>query len=346
MKLEAKSYQAANPIMVEVTRAGMVESLHRGRAVIVDYKGNVKKSWGDASAATYPRSCVKIFQLLPAFLSGAVDKAGFMPNEIALSCSSHLGEPMHCDCVEKMLAKVGLTPADLGCGIKAPYAESAMITLAAQGKSPNSLHNTCSGKHAALLAQAVQLGAPTKGYCDVTHPVQQAIFGTLERVFDMDLSDAPMGIDGCSIPTWAVPLTHLAYGFARFAEPKELPEDWQTAIKRMRSAIAANPLMVSGNDSYVSRLLATLGERIYIKDGAEGVMCAALPEYGLGVALKSDDGFARGAEMMLTSILEEIGIFEDLSKEAAEKIADLRHPNLYNANHIHIGVLQKSKDMN
>ena len=43
--------------------------------------------------------------------------------------------------------------------------------------------------------------------------------------------------------------------------------------------------------------------RIFVKTGAEGVYCAALPELGLGIALKCDDGAGRAAETMIATVL-------------------------------------------
>lgn len=299
-----------NPMTVEVTRGGIVESRHRGAAAIVSVSGAVEAAWGDIKRDIYPRSATKALQALPSVEIGAFAAAGFSSAETALACSSHNGEPAHADGAASMLAKLGLGEGDLQCGAHWPYHEESARAMAAAGDVPSQLHNNCSGKHSGMLALAKHLGAPTAGYLEPSHPVQQRILGTIEAMCGVDLSNAPWSPDGCSVPTWALPLENLAYGFARLGAPEDLPEARANACGTIRAAVAENPFMVAGSGRFCTEVMKVLGAKAFIKTGAEGVFCAALPDYGLGVALKCDDGATRGAEAMMIAILRHVGVLD------------------------------------
>ncbi len=299
---------AANPICVEVTRGGMVESVHRGSAAVVDAEGGVVMAWGDLETPVYPRSAVKPLQALPFVESGAADAC--TDAEIALACASHSGTPDQVAAVTAWLARLGLGPAALECGPRWPLDEGAMRALARAGGDASALHNNCSGKHAAMLATALACGEAAGGYIGATHPVQQRVRGVLEQVCGRVLRDAPVGIDGCGIPVIGIPLGHLAFGFARLAAPDALPPERARAARRIVAAMQAHPEMVGGPGRYDTEVMRAAGGRLVAKGGAEGVFCAALPEFGIGIALKCDDGAKRGAEAMLTAILSRLGALD------------------------------------
>lgn len=324
----------ANPILVEVTRGPIVESRHRGSAVIVDVTGKVAASWGDRTAAVYPRSAIKPLQAIPLIESGAAEAFRLGDAEIALACASHGGEPRHTETVSAWLAKAGLSGDDLECGSHWPMHDETMRAMAAAGDKPCPIHNNCSGKHCGFLATAVHMGEPTKGYIRFEHPVQQRILGVLEAMCGIDLGKAPRGIDGCSIPTIAIPLENMAYGMARFGVPDDLPEARAAACRRIAEAMAAEPFMVAGTGRYCSEVMAVTGRSVLLKTGAEGVFCASLPQYGLGVALKCDDGATRASEIMMSAVLRHIGA---LTEEMEEKLARRIVTPLENRNSIHVG---------
>jgi len=311
-----------NPVTVNVTRGSIVESTHRGRVAVVDANGAVKMRVGDITSPVYPRSSVKIMQALPLVETGAADAAGFTDDELALACASHGGEKRHTETTARMLEKIGLSVDDLECGPHWPTHDDSARALARANEEPTALHNNCSGKHAGMLALALHLGVPTKGYIKPTHPVQQRILGSFEALTGSDLSAAPLGIDGCSAPTWALPLENIAFAFARISDPgstaANLSVERASALTRLRKAVAAHPFMVAGTDRYCTRIMEVLGERAFVKTGAEGVYCAALPDYGLGVCLKCDDGTTRGAEMMMTATLNQIGVITDTDRSQLE----------------------------
>lgn len=331
-----------NPIAVEVTRGPIVESRHRGSVAIVDVSGKVRVAWGDIKQPVYPRSAVKALQAIPVVESGTADAVGLSKSELALLCASHGGEPRHVETAAEILDRAGLSEADLECGTHWPSHEPSAYALAASGGVANQLHNNCSGKHSGMLAFARHIGAPTKGYSQVTHPVQQRIMGVLEFMAGIDMGGLPLGVDGCSIPTWAIPLENLAYAFARFGAADDLPEGRRAACDRIMDAVFSDPFMIAGTDRYCTEMTQYLGKRVFLKTGAEGVFCATVPSMGIGIALKCDDGASRGAEMMLTAVLDKIGVFEEGEAEAVARF--LAKPVL-NRNNLRVGDIRPAKDI-
>ncbi|MGQ9425602.1 asparaginase [Gilvimarinus sp. F26214L] len=297
-----------NPILVEVIRGGAVESTHRGRALVMRSDGETLWSVGDIDELTYPRSSLKAFQALPMVASGAADTFGLDDVDLALACASHNGEAQHATRVAAVLSKLGLGVADLECGHHWPMGEQATVDLAWQQQNPDALHNNCSGKHAAMLAFALQKQWDHKGYVQADHPVQQAIRTCVEQCCDVDLSHAPESPDGCSAPIWAMPLHRLALGFARFGDPEQLPAEYQEAARRLYQAAVNEPFYVAGTGRYCSQVMEELKGRVFLKVGAEGVYIASIPEWRLGVALKIDSGAKEAAEVALSEILHRLGL--------------------------------------
>ena len=311
-----------------------MESRHRGSAAIVDVTGKVARSWGDHTAAVYPRSAIKPLQAIPLVETGAAEAFGLGNSEIALACASHNGEPRHTETVAAWLGKIGLGPDDLECGMHWPMHDETTRAMAATGQMPCPIHNNCSGKHCGFLTTAVHMGEPPKGYVRFEHPVQQRILGVLEAMCGIDLGRAPRGIDGCAIPTIAIPLENMAYGMARFGAPDDLAPDRAAACRRIAAAVAAEPFMVAGNGRYCTEVMEVTGRAVLLKTGAEGVFCAAIPDYGLGVALKCDDGATRAAEIMMSAVLRHIGV---LTEEMEAKLSRRIVMPLENRNGIHVG---------
>ena len=328
----------ANPILVEVTRDDIVESVHRGRVAVVDTQAKVALQWGDIDTPVYPHSAIKALQALPLIESGAADAFGLSDAELAIACASHSGEQWHIDTVRQWLARIGISEGALSCGPHWPsHHQATLHEIVHTNKTSGDINNNCSGKHAGMLTTAHHLGEALNGYNQQTHPVQQRILGTLETMCGLDLSGAPRSTDGCSVPAWAIPLSNLAYAFARLGAPDDLPPGRADAALRLRKAIAAQPFMAGDNDRYCTTLMSVAGGTILAETGAEGVFCATLPEYGLGVALKCDDGGMRGSQYLLTAVLQRIGALKD---EFAAKLNALVTVTAENSNGATIGITQ------
>jgi len=335
-----------NPVMVEVLRGSSVESAHCGALAVVDADGAVLLALGDVERPVFPRSAVKVLQALPLVASGAADALQLTDEELALACASHNGEPRHTAAAAAMLAKAGLDAQALECGAHWPMHDAASRELAAHGGQPTALHNNCSGKHAGFvclghaLSGGPGLGRFVEGYVQPGHAVMQEVTAALATATGVDLAHAPRGIDGCSIPTFAVALRPLAQGFARVGTGQGLNTAHAQAALRLRRAVAAAPFMVAGTGRFDTRVMERLGERVFCKVGAEGVYCAALPERGLGVALKIDDGAtARAAEVVMAAVVEAL-VTLDLAD--AGFMRALAEPVLRNWNGIEVGALRPS----
>ncbi len=328
-----------SPVLVEVIRGSLLESEHRGRVAVIDADGNAVLRLGDVARPVFPRSAVKPLQALPLVETGAADRFGFGDEELALASASHAGEPAHVALVEHMLARAGLDPAALVCGAHPPIHAPSAQALARSGREPSALHNNCSGKHAGFLCVACAMEANPAGYADPAHPVQRAVKAAIEGIAGVALEDRSRAIDGCSVPTWALPLEKLAHGFARFGTGRGLDPHRAEAAARIRAACAAKPYLVAGTGRFCTRVMAHFGGRVLVKGGAEGVLCGALPEAGLGIAVKCDDGAARAAEVVMAVLISRLLALDDADRGA---LAPLVQPGLRNWNGVEVGVLRPS----
>lgn len=324
--------------LVEVTRGNWVESWHDGAIAIVDSSGKIVRQIGDVERPVFPRSAIKGLQALPLIESGAADAYALSQDELSIACASHNGEDAHAQTSQRMLHACGLDSHALECGAQSPKYERDQAKLHIAGCEPTALHNNCSGKHAGFLCFSQQAGFDHHGYVKPEHAVQREIRAVLEDMTGIaSLGEGSMdlcGTDGCSIPTYALPLTHWAYAFAKFATGQGLAPERAKAAKRLRQAVAKAPYMVAGHDRFCTGIMEIFAERAFVKVGAEGVFCAALPELGFGVALKCWDGSFRAAEMMMAGILQALLPMNDQEKAAFEAY---RLIHMKNWNGIHVG---------
>jgi len=312
--------------LVEVMRGGRVESEHRGAIAVVDANGVLIAHSGDVGLISYLRSSAKPFQLLPLVESGAADRLGFTDVELAVIAGSHSGEPRHVAAVQSILHKIGLGEDALQCGIHVPFNADAAKALQAAGREPTALHNNCSGKHAGMLAQAVDRGLSTQDYLDPQHPVQVAIRQRLAELGGITFKEIGVGVDGCSAPCFALPLQAAALAFARLAEAGRTPtgalRGTQDAGSKIREAGLARvarvmreyPEMVAGAGRLDTDLMRAAPGRVVSKGGAEGYhgMGIVMDDGpALGIAIKIGDGDGRrGAHPVVIETLRQMGVLD------------------------------------
>lgn len=323
-----------NPVLAEVLRGELVESRHRGAVVVADADGAQIMAIGEVDTPIFPRSAVKSIQALPLIESGAADRLGFGDKELALACASHNGEPAHVALANSMLERAGFGEADLECGAHWPSRQDTALALARQGGRPGSLHNNCSGKHSGFLCTCVQAGIAPQGYVTAGHALQELVREAMEDVTGAAHTPENRGTDGCSIPTYAIPLTAMARGFARMATGEGLSSTRGAAAKRLFAACMAEPFFVAGTDRADTALMLAAPGRIMVKIGAEGVYCGAVPELGLGFALKCDDGAGRAVEAIVARLL---AILLRGDGELAAKFEAMANPSFRNWNGIEVG---------
>lgn len=326
----------SNPILVEALRGGIVESRHGGAVAVVDADGGEVLTLGDVQRPVYPRSAIKALQALPLVESGAADRYGLTPQELALACASHGGEPGHVATATSMLAKANLDVSALRCGAHWPIHQASAHALARSGGVAGAVHNNCSGKHAGFLCTTCALDADCARYVEPSHPVQREVRAVLESLSGTALSAGACAIDGCSVPTWALPLSALALAFARFGSGAHVLPERARVAARLRAAVAAHPWHAAGTGRFCTEVMQALGARVFVKTGAEGMFCAALPEQGLGIAVKCDDGAGRAAEVMMAAT---VARFLTASTDRAALDRYLR-PVLHNWNGIAVGSLR------
>lgn len=293
----------ANPILVEQTRGNWVENRHRGAWVVCDADGKVIASAGDIARPVFPRSAIKSMQALAMVSSGAIERFGLSNEELALACASHHGEDIHVAGVSGFLADVGLGPDDLECGAHQPNNPAARDALRKAGAKPSALHNNCSGKHSGMLSVARALGVPTAHYVERDHAVQVRVRAVVEAVLGEGLTEDRCGTDGCSIPTWAAPLSSLARGFARMATGRDLPPEFAAGAQRLFDAATSHPILVAGTGHLDTVVMDAFRGDVMQKGGAEGVQCGAIRSKGLGYALKIDDGNMLASQVLVAELL-------------------------------------------
>ncbi len=325
-----------NSILAEVTRGDIVESIHRGSFAVVDVNGHLLDYTGDIARPIYPRSAIKALQALPLIESGAADAYGFTQREIAIACASHNGEAAHVNAVRSMLKKAGISEEHLECGFHWPTHASAARALVVENQTPTNIHNNCSGKHAAMLATANHFGEALENYVDISHPVQQRIQSVISQFCQYEVSAAPCGIDGCSVPTWAIPLEKLAYGFARLSKKTRRNWHWGEASLTIFDAVRNAPHMVAGTDRFCTRIMRAV-PRLFAKTGAEGVFCGAVPHAGVGIAVKCDDGATRAAEVIFARVAADLS---NWTNEEQLKLTSFSQATLKNRNEISVGEIR------
>ncbi|MEO0361243.1 MAG: asparaginase [Pseudomonadota bacterium] len=309
---------APNPVLAVRSRADYVERVHRGRVAVVDGAGALVAALGDVETPFLPRSSCKIVQALPLVESGAAE--GLDPRRLALACASHQGSAAHAGAAAAWLAEMGLSEADLMCGPQVPNDGATRHALREAGEAPSQLHNNCSGKHAGFLRLAQALGAPTADYVDPDHPAQRAVRAATAELAEEE--PAGHAVDGCSAPNHAISLAGLARSMARFAAAETaLSGARRNAAIRLRRAMAAHPFEVAGTGRACTELIEAGGGRFVVKTGAEGSFTAILPERGLGVALKIDDGDRTAAECAMTAILVGLGALDAGDPRVAARLA-------------------------
>jgi L-asparaginase II len=276
-------YEDPDPVLVEVVRGRRVESRHRGAVAVVDTTGRTLLSLGDVDAEILARSALKPFQALPLVESGAADAFGLDDRHLAIAQGSHTGDERHRDTVAELLAAAGITVDALACGPQ-------------DDRAGGPLGNNCSGKHAGFLAVARHLGVPLEGYVTPDHPVQQSVRAAIEHWCGAPCT-GPV-VDGCSAPAWAVPLRAIALGIARFGAAGPA-----TPAGLLVHAGIGEPWALAGPGRAVTGIVEAGDGRVYAKSGAEGVMVAAVPDAGIGVAVKIADGAARAAEVVTATVL-------------------------------------------
>ena len=306
-------------IMVELTRGGLVEAAHRGHIAVVDTQETLVAWLGDPDHRCYIRSSAKPLQLLPLLEDGLAEQFGFSDAELAVMVASHSGEARHTQAVRGILDRAGLDESALCCGVHAPLHRETRRQMAIRGEPPTAVHNNCSGKHAAMVLLAQAGGYSLHDYLDPAHPIQQRILGVIR---EMAGAEPVIGVDGCGVPVFGLPLRAMARAYARLSDPRDLAASRAAACRRMTAAMRAQPGMVSGEGRLEEALAPATAGRLFIKGGSEGLYAVGIPAEGrapgLGLVLKMEDGSAgeRAINPALLEALTQIGALQPPERAA------------------------------
>jgi L-asparaginase II len=273
----------AAPVLVQVVRGEIVEAQHRGDVAIVGSGGVLRAALGAADRLISLRSAIKPFTAVAVLM--AVESSGgeMRSDSIALAAASHAGAEEHVAVADEMVRRYGLDPELLVHGRPSPLRS---------GSSGSLLQHMCSGQHLSLLLLAQALGTDARGYDDYAHPVQQRLRAVVGELLGTDLDAAPWGMDGCAIPTYAVPLHVAAEGARRWANPEAagLSAALTAALQRVRAAAIEHPRLIAGAGFLDTDLIRGGAGVVVAKQGAEGLCLVGAP--GIGIALHTDDGDA------------------------------------------------------
>ena len=336
------------PALFELTRGGIVESVHAGAIAVANASGELNAWYGDPRVTTFLRSSAKPFQVLPFVESGGVEAYQLTPRELALMCASHAGTDEHVQTARSIQAKTGVEEQDLLCGVHPLWHKSTVEAMEARGEALSPNRHNCSGKHSGMLAFARLLGLPyhleDHPYIALDHPIQQRILETFAEMCDLPARQVIVGIDGCSAPNFAVPLQRAAQAFARLCQPDDLPEPRRQACRQITHAMTSHPDMISGPEGFDTRLMQVTQGKLVCKGGAEGYQALGLlpgalgaGSPGLGIVFKVADGDQRGSvrPAVTLEILRQLGAISTAALEALASYGP-SYP-LYNYRKTHVG---------
>lgn len=307
-------------ILVEETRANLLENVHEGVICGVNENKEAVYQVGNTQHKTYFRSAAKPIQALPAFLSKIDIKYGLTEREAALFTASHRGETYHIEALETMKEKLAVKEDELFCPFSYPLNAEPKEEMLRKNIEKRRLFHNCSGKHMGFIAACRELGFSAEEYWKVNHPLQQLILKNLSYLSETPLSEIHIGVDGCGVPVFAIPLRNMAITSLKLACP-DLIDDTalRGAVERMTGIMNREYIMVASENFICSALLED--RNIVAKGGAKGVYCFGLKKERLGFSLKVLDGSEDVWSNVVASILEQIG-YEN--KETITRLRKLR----------------------
>ncbi|WP_099159745.1 asparaginase [Virgibacillus ndiopensis] len=331
---------------IQVFRGKYVESAHDVHIAVVTAKGDLLAYYGDPNRMTFARSSMKPFQAIPIVESGALEEFNLTEKELSLFCASHSGEAYHRKTVEEVLGKIRLEENHLQCGTHIPRDIDSYNKLIKEGKELTPLYSNCSGKHSGMLTGCVKQNMDVDTYRELSHPYQQQIIEAIADVCEFEKDKIKTSVDGCGVPVHQIPLHQLALAFGRLASPDE----WENgnskrreSLKQISDAMVNYPEMVAGTKRFDTDLMNAYQGRIVAKGGAEGVHCFGDRQTGIGVAVKIDDGNARGTNVASMEVLQQLKIGD---QSIWDQLDMYYHAPVLNARKEKIGEIKSSFELN
>ena len=297
-----------------VYRGDTAESVHRVAIAVVDSRGALTHYVGDPFLPIATRSSIKPFQALPLIMSGAAERFGLTPRQLAIACASHNGSDEHRETVLSVLTAAGNTPEMLQCGSHWPMGMQIDQAYPTPDQENDPLRHNCSGKHAGFLALCRHLGDEVADYLDPDSPTQQRVRAAVGQYCEYPAEQLGVAIDGCSAPVFTMPLINLAIGFKKLAAAEGASPEERTAVRQIREAMLAHPLMVSGEKRFDYDLARSFPDNLLCKVGAEAVEGIGLSQPQVGIAVKVLDGSARACNPICIEVLRQLGVISSVSE--------------------------------
>lgn len=332
--------------LVELTRGPLVESIHFGALAVVAADGKQIAGAGDPYFIANMRSSSKPFQTLPLIENGGIEKFNLSDREIAITCASHSGTDEHVRVLKAMQARIGIQESDLQCGIHAAGDTDTAQAMLLRGEEPTQNRNNCSGKHTGMLAQCLLNHYPIDTYLEQEHPIQKNILQAFAALAGLEPDDIQIGIDGCSAPTFGLPLYNAALAYARLCDPSGLPEKRAQALRRIFRAMTSHPDMVAGPNRFDTRLMEVAGGKIVSKGGAEGYQALGIapgatapgsPAVGITYKIIDGDPSGRARAVVGIAVLHQLGALSDAQVEA---LSEFTARPIHNWRKLEVGVIR------
>jgi L-asparaginase II len=327
------------PLIIEILRGPVVESIHQVMAVVVNEHGGVVTYWGNPNFLTLPRSAIKPLQALSFVESGAMEKFALDSRHLSLACSSHGGEQGHLTVLKEWLDKLALSENILACGPQWPRNELATHEMIRRGLKPSAICNNCSGKHLGIISTCLHLGEDPKNYQQYEHISQKRMRKVLSEVTKIDHSQVAQAIDGCGLPTYALPLQGIAVGMSALLNQKEQPVR-KAAAKKILEALKNQPKLMSGSGEFAASVIEKTGGRAFVKGGAEGVFTGLIPGKGIAFAIKAADGSSRAAQLAAAHLLSSYG---GVTESEAGALSEFWQPPVKNSRGETVGQMRIAK---
>lgn len=330
-------------ILAKVLRGEREESVHYGSVAVVDGKGQLTHYAGDPEFFTFVRSSAKPFQLMPLIQTGAADKFGFSQKQLSIMCGSHIGTDHHREVVQANLDAAGNKPDDLQCGTHLPIYMIMSGEYPEHDEHKDVLRHNCSGKHSGFLALARFLGDDVAEYLNPESKTQQLILDTIARVYEYPKEKITIGVDGCSAPNFGMPLIHGAIAFMKLANTRGWDDEESAIMTRIKDAMTEYPEMFSGEGRFDLALMRSFPNNIITKGGAEAYQGIGFSDPQIGIAIKIEDGNARGLFPVCIEVLCQLGLIDDPEKN--EHLRKFYRAEIYNTSNRLTGRVKAEFDL-
>lgn len=326
--------QTVAPVLAEEYRGEILDLVHHGYICVVDKDNRVVASVGDPEQVVFYRSASKPLQALPVIARGLDEQYGLTEEETVIFAGSHLGEDFHIAALRSIFSKTGMNPENLIMKPTVPGSREANEERIRQGLPPHKLYHNCSGKHTgAMLLQKALDPEHIRDYWKMESCAQQEILRTVAALSQYPKEQVGLGVDGCGVPVFAVPMKNIATAFKNLACPDCIEdEQLQMAAKTFVPRIHRYPHMMRGTGYLCS--LINHDPNLVAKGGADGVYGIGMKREGLGISLKLADGTENLWPLLIGEIFHQLG-YENSRTHAM--LESLHGGTLYNDNDSPVG---------